>query len=132
MKTVRLFFLPLPGKTPSGKQGVFRLAHRTCRKRHRYIGTGCYIRKGRLVALKRESWEELAAVDIRTVDMEELVDITTLEKDLSGEDPAERFRLFLQAVKNPYCFRVGEMAVKSSFSGNVSLQQRIQEIVDGI
>lgn len=84
------------------------------------------------MAFDRETWKEMAAVDIRTVKAEELVDITALEEDLSGEDPADRVRFFLQAVKNPYCFKVGEMVVKSSFSGNVSLQQRIQEMIDGI
>lgn len=84
------------------------------------------------MAFDRETWKEMAAVDIRTVKAEELVDITALEEDLSGEDLAGRVRFFLQAVKNPYCFKVGEMVVKSSFSGNVSLQQRIQEMIDGI
>lgn len=84
------------------------------------------------MAFDRETLKEMAAVDIRTVKAEELVDITALEEDLFGEDPAGRARHFLQAVKNPYCFKVGDMVVKSSFSGNVSLQQRIQEMIDGI
>ena len=84
------------------------------------------------MALDRELLKRMAAVDIRTVNAEELVDITALEEDYSDKESADRARYFIQAVKNPYCFRVGEMAVKSSFSGNVSLQQRIQEMVEGI
>lgn len=86
----------------------------------------------RSLTLDKEQMKEMAAVDIRTVNAEELVDIMTLDGDFSGKESTSRIRKFIQAVRNPYCFRVGETVVKSSFSGNVSLQQRIQEIVDGI
>lgn len=86
----------------------------------------------RSLTLDKEQMKEMATVDIRTVNAEELVDIMTLDGDFSGKESTSRIRKFIQTVRNPYCFRVGETVVKSSFSGNVSLQQRIQEIVDGI
>ena len=61
--------------------------------------------------------EEMKAVDIRTVDPETLVDVTTIKIDesLSRE---ERVAEFLRQVKNPYCFRVGNMIVKNVYSNN--------------
>ena len=84
------------------------------------------------MAFDRERLKEMAAVDIRSVNVEELVDIMAIDEHVSDEEHTERIRRFIQAVKNPYCFRVGNMAVKSSFSGTVSLQQRIQEMINGI
>ena len=80
----------------------------------------------------REQLKEMAAVDIRSVNVEELVDITTNDEHAPDEEQTECIRHFIQAVKNPYCFRVGNIAVKSSFSGTVSMQQRIQEMINGI
>lgn len=80
----------------------------------------------------REQLKEMAAVDIRSVNVKELVDITAIDKNVPDEEQTERIRRFIQVAKNPYCFRVGNMAVKSSFSGTVSLQQRIQEMINGI
>lgn len=84
------------------------------------------------MAFDRERLKEMAAVDIRSVNVEELVDITAIDEHVPDEEQTERIRRFIQAVKNPYCFRVGNMVVKSSFSGTVSLQQRIQEMINGI
>lgn len=84
------------------------------------------------MAFDKERLKEMAAVDIRSVNVEELVDITAIDEHVPDEEQTERIRRFIQAVKNPYCFRVGNMAVKSSFSGTVSLQQRIQEMINGI
>lgn len=71
--------------------------------------------------------EEMKAVDIRTVDPETLVDVTTIKIDesLSRE---ERVAEFLRQVKNPYCFRVGNMIVKNVYSNNgVTLQERFEQ-----
>lgn len=69
----------------------------------------------------------MKAVDIRTVDPETLVDVTTIKIDesLSRE---ERVAEFLRQVKNPYCFRVGNMIVKNVYSNNgVTLQERFEQ-----
>lgn len=59
--------------------------------------------------------EELRAVDIRTVKPENLVDITQIhiDENLEGKERAEEF---IRQVKNPYCYMVGKMIVKSSYS----------------
>ncbi len=72
--------------------------------------------------------EEMKAVDIRTVNPEELVDITKLsiDKSLTGD---ERKAEFIRKVKNPYYYRVGNIIVKSSYSGDATLTERFQELV---
>ena len=72
--------------------------------------------------------EEMKAVDIRTVCPEELVDITKLSinKSLEGND---RKAEFIRQVKNPYCYGVGNIVVKSSYSGDATLTERFQELV---
>ena len=71
--------------------------------------------------------EEMKAVDVRTVDPETLVDVTQIKIDesLSKE---ERVKEFLRQVKNPYCFRVGNMIVKNVYSDDgVSLRDRFEQ-----
>ena len=72
--------------------------------------------------------EEMKAVDIRTVHPEELVDITKLsiDKSLEGDD---RKAEFIRQVKNPYCYRVGNIIVISRYSGGATLTERFQELV---
>lgn len=80
-----------------------------------------------------EELEKLKEVDIRTVNRDELIDITRLPKDKSDcGDKEMRMKKFIENVGNPYCFAVGDMIVKSSFSGGISLQQRIQELAAGL
>ena len=71
--------------------------------------------------------EEMKAVDVRTVDPETLVDVTKIKIDesLSKE---ERVAEFLRQVKNPYCFRVGNMVVQNVYSNDgVSLRERFEQ-----
>ena len=71
--------------------------------------------------------EEMRAVDVRTVDPETLVDVTTIEIDekLSKE---ERKAEYLKRVKNPYCFRIGDVVVKNVYSTDgVTLQDRFEQ-----
>ena len=80
-----------------------------------------------------EKWEKMRSVDIRTVKREELVDITRIpEGDSDGGDKEMQMRTFLKKVKNPYCFMVGDIIVKSSFTEGVSLKQRLRELAEGI
>jgi hypothetical protein len=66
--------------------------------------------------------QELSHVDIRNVNMDELVDVSEVKFD--NTVPQERrAELILQKVKNPYCFRVGDMGVKVEFAeGSPPLQ----------
>lgn len=63
------------------------------------------------------AWSRLAEIDIRTVDKEDLIDISGIELD--NETPKEqRGKYLLDRIKNPYCFKVGEIAVKVEFTPN--------------
>lgn len=73
--------------------------------------------------------EELQSVDIRTVRPEDVVDIQQI-KIGDGLSQQEKRKEFIRQVKNPYCFRVGKVIVKASYSGNgVSLNERFEELV---
>ena len=75
------------------------------------------------------SLEELQSVDIRTVKPEDVVDIQQImiEEGLSQQEKRQEF---IRQIKNPYCFRVGKVIVKASYSGNgVSLNERFEELV---
>ena len=71
--------------------------------------------------------EEMQDIDIKTVDPETLVDVTTVEIDQSL--PREEREIeFIRQVKNPWCFRVGDVVVKNVFSGDgVTLQERFEQ-----
>lgn len=51
----------------------------------------------------------------QTHDMEELVDIRDIKIDRSLPIE-ERVRSYVEQVKNPYCFRVGDVKVRVSYS----------------
>ena len=70
--------------------------------------------------------EELKNVDIRTVNPDTLVDINKINVNtkLSGEKRVEEF---LRQIENPYCFKCGNMIVKSTFSSDdVTLTERFE------
>ena len=71
--------------------------------------------------------EEMKAVDIRTVDPDTLVDATKIHID-QNLPKEERMKEFLRQIKNPYCFRLGDMIVKSTYSEDgVSLKERFEQ-----
>ena len=53
-------------------------------------------------------------VDVRTVDRNQLVDITKISVN-NGNDTEKRRQEFIEKVKNPYCFLVGGVVVKVAF-----------------
>ena len=68
--------------------------------------------------------EEMKAVDIRTVSRDDLVDIrdVVIDQDASKE---ERIKSFLRQIKNPYCFKVENVVVKTTFADtDVTLDDR--------
>ncbi len=58
-----------------------------------------------------EELRKMKDVDIRTVDKNQLVDLNSVEIDES-KPIEERILSFVQQIRNPYCFRVGDIAVK--------------------
>ena len=72
-------------------------------------------------------FEEMKTIDVRTVDPETLVDVTgiVIDESLSKE---ERKAEYLRQVKNPYCFRVGDVVVKNVYNNDgVTLQERFEQ-----
>ncbi|MCM1988842.1 DUF6870 family protein [Oceanirhabdus seepicola] len=71
--------------------------------------------------------EEMKNIDIRKVDPATLVDIKTVKvnTDLSVE---ERKKDFIRQVKNPYCFRCGNIVIKISFADTTAtLEERLEK-----
>lgn len=64
-----------------------------------------------------EQLEELKKVDIRTADISTLVDMSDYVFD-NTLSQAERAIRLLTKIKNPYLFRLGDMAVKLEFAEN--------------
>jgi hypothetical protein len=64
--------------------------------------------------LKPEQINIMQSVDIATVDKAQLADVSgiTFDNSLSKGERAARI---LEQVKNPYCFRLGDTAVKIEF-----------------
>lgn len=76
--------------------------------------------------------EQMKNVDIRTVDRESLVDIT--EVQINGKIPQkQRFDDFLRQIKNPYCYRCGNVVVKISFSDtDATLEDRLEQYLKSL
>ena len=76
--------------------------------------------------LSQVDFEALRRVDVRTVDPDTLVDIKEL--DIDKTLPREqRMAEFVRQVKNPYCFKVGKVAVSVGYSGDgVTFEQRME------
>ena len=68
-----------------------------------------------------EELQEMAAVDIRTVDKSTLVELDDVE--IHEELPqAER-------IKNPYCYKSHGVVVKISFAGKCSLEESLSRCI---
>ena len=70
--------------------------------------------------------EEMMNVDIRAVSRDDLVDIrdVVIDQDASKE---ERIKSFLQQIRNPYCFKVGKIVVKTTFADtDMKLDDRLE------
>ena len=73
--------------------------------------------------------EEMKNVDVRTVDPETLVDVHSVKisDDLGRED---RLKEFIRQVKNPFCYRVGNVVVKNVYSQDgVTINERFEQMV---
>ena len=76
--------------------------------------------------LSQVDFEALRQVDVRTVDPDTLVDIKEL--DIDKTLPREqRMAEFVRQVKNPYCFKVGKVAVSVGYAeGGATFEQRME------
>ncbi len=79
-----------------------------------------------------EKVEEWKKVDVREVDMDTLVDIRDVNIDMDW--PREkRIEEFIRQIKNPYCFKVGKVAVKVEFSeGDATFEDRVKEYLESL
>ncbi len=76
--------------------------------------------------------DALKSVDVRTVDRDALVDIREIPVE-QGVPVEERVKDFIGKVKNPYCFRVGDVVVKTAFSENGgSFGERFERMLAGL
>lgn len=76
--------------------------------------------------------DALKSVDVRNVDREGLVDIREVPVE-QGIPAEERIKRFIGKVKNPYCFRVGNVVVKTVFSENGgSFGERFERVLAGL
>lgn len=70
--------------------------------------------------------EEMKNIDVRTVNRDDLVDIrdVKIDRTLPKED---RIRSFIMQIGNPYCFKCGNVVVKTSFADTeVTLEERME------
>lgn len=73
-----------------------------------------------------EILDAMRNVDIRTVDPSTLVDIrdVKIRTDLPKE---ERILDFIRQIKNPYCFKCGDLIIKSTFTDTeATLEDRLK------
>lgn len=78
-----------------------------------------------------EELEEMKKVDVQCVDRNSLVDLQEIKVDhsLSKE---QRIKDFVTKVKNPYCFKVGDVVVKVAFNPEgLSFEEQFEKMLLG-
>ena len=79
-----------------------------------------------------EELRKMKDIDIRTVDKNQLVDLNSVVIDES-RPVQERMVSFLQQIGNPYCFRVGDVAVKVVNKENgPTFQQNLEDMLTNL
>lgn len=72
---------------------------------------------------------ELAGVEFGAINKEDLIDVSGLTFDTSIPREQRAARV-IQAVGNPYCFRVGDLGVKLEFMDNAPpLQDTLADLL---
>lgn len=102
------------------KRDILRFnSHRTIRQTNRIKQQQFHAaRKGEEpLELTKERLEEMAAVDVRTVDVSTLTDLRNIEIDTSLPVP-EKLKAFARQTNNVYVNRIGEYVVKVRFRKN--------------
>lgn len=79
--------------------------------------------------ISAEELRKMKDIDIRTVDKNQLVDLNSVVIDES-RPVQERMMSFIQQIGNPYCFRVGDVAVKVVYKENgPTFQQNLEDML---
>jgi len=81
------------------------------------------------VRLSAQELEQMKSVDIGAVAAESLPDVSGMAFN-NALPRMERIALFLQIVKNPYCFSIGGVGVKIEFAeSGPSLQDTLTDFL---
>ena len=73
--------------------------------------------------------ESMKQISIKECDKEQLVDLSSIEID-GARSKQERMTDYLRQVKNPYYFKVGDVAVRLAFDEDGrSFQECMEELV---
>ncbi len=83
---------------------------------------------------KEINFEELKKIDIKTVNIENLVDIESIniDTDLSYEEKLEQY---IEQVKNPFFIKVGNFIVKQIFEedeNSLTIEGCMQGLADNV
>lgn len=76
-----------------------------------------------------EEWKKMREIDIHTVAKDDLIDLNTVQIDES-QPREKRIEQFVQQIKNPYCYRVGDVMVKVSYQKQgPTFQQNFEDML---
>jgi len=79
--------------------------------------------------LREEELKRMKEMDIRAIARHDLVDLHSVTID-EQKPVSERIVDFVRQVKNPYCFRIGDIAVKVVYQENgPTLQQNFEDML---
>lgn len=79
-----------------------------------------------------ERLEQLRAVDVRSIDKNDLIDLNQVTIDETKPVP-ERVAEFMRQIQNPYCFRIGDVAIKVVYKENgPSFQQNMIDMLQTV
>lgn len=82
-----------------------------------------------MLMINESQWQQMKNVDIRTVNKEDLVDLNSIDID-DSIPVSDRIENFVRQIKNPYCFKVGDIAVKVVYKENgPTFQQNFEEML---
>ncbi len=77
-----------------------------------------------MVMITPEMIDNFMRVNMNTVEVQELADISTLELD-NSIPKEKRMAYVLEKLKNPLCFRCGDMGIKLEFDDNAPPIQEV-------
>lgn len=76
-----------------------------------------------------KSCEEFKNLSIKSCDKSILTDITAVKID-SSKSKSEKLFDYITKVKNPYFFKLGDLAVKVTFEkGGKTLQEKVESLI---
>lgn len=81
---------------------------------------------------RKERIDALKKIDIRTVDQSTLVDIKDIKINLDLPKE-ERILDYIEQIKNPYCYKCGDVIIKISFADTeYTLQDKIESYLKSL